>query len=708
MADPYAQYQSPPVTTDPYAAYQSAPAGPGRGGATPAPDSHPLDAAPGLISSWWDQIHHGPANLYDVGKGIAGLVTGDTEKSMGAQTGSLYQKMKDAFNKGDYTGAAFHGLNYALSGIPGVSSVLDSAGEDFRNGDVAAGTGKTLGLLTNLGIGMKAPEIVDSAAAIPGKVAALPETAATAIRSRIQNVNNPTVEGALASVEKGTPPAPSVIPQGDPAIQPPVAPQGVRMTPYQRAGQAGTEKVAQNLRNMPGTSSEAEEFYQGQQDDIANEAKRRIAQQQSQGALPSYSGQPMQDTNDVGAGQFVQDEIRAATKKRQADANEAYNYVREKTAANVQPVQTGTSEPSSIVDENGKPYGGAPVYGLMETPIELAPVRAQLKSVYDDLSTSLTPSQQQYSPAFTKLKNLMESEDQQMPAMQFDKFLGALKSITRNGDSPNLSDPSQALARRVIGAGENSMNKALAGAGPDVNATLQRGRQAVKDYHDSDEFLQSLDGVSKDAAIPNEGAKTFDMLTKGGNRVYGTLQKLKGYSPAAVDTIGRTYLNEIMDKATREGGWGRSNGVKADWDRMGDSTKNLIYGPKVTNSLNQLFLAAKKLTPAEGSATAGRLSAFGGYGDIGTALAELVGGIAGGIAGGYPMAGTAAGVTGAAGTLLATRVRPAILARIAFRPDGANLLNQAIRLPVNSSAFVRTMKTLSAMALTEQGKDQPQ
>lgn len=627
--------------------------------AGPGPNGHPLDSANGLVSNWWDQVHHGPANLYDVGKSIAGLATGQTEKNLGAQSGALWQKTKDAYNQGDYGGAAFHLLNYALSGVPGVSSVIDSAGEDFRNGHPMAGAGKTLGLITNLGMGIKTPEIVDAAARVPGAVANLPEQAVQALRDRIKNVNNPVIENSLSSL------APNV-----------------RMTPYQRAGQTGTESSARNLRNMPGTASEAEEFYQGQQDDIAAEARSRIGAQQSQGALPSYSGQPMQITNDVGAGNFIKEELDAATRKRKADADSAYDYVRQKTAANVQPVQTGTTVSSPIVNASGQPYGGAPIYGLMETPIDLAPIRAKLQPVYDDLANNLTPVQQMASPAFTQLKSLMTRSDlTHMPAMEFDKFLGALKSITRNGESQILSSPSQALAKNVIGVGENSMDQALAGAGPDVKTALQRGRDAVRDYHASDEFRQDLG---------DEPASIYDAMTKGGNRAINTLQTLKGYSPAAVDTIGRTYLNEMLDKATREGGWGRSNGVDADWNRLGDDTKELLYGPETTRSLNQLFLGAKRLTPAEGSATAGRLSAFASYGDIGTALAELVGGA---------MAGhLEAGALGAGGTLLATRVRPAILARVAFRPGGAAALNQAIHLPVNSPAWVRAMTALTGMA----------
>lgn len=132
---------------------------------------HPLDAAKNTISNWWDSVKHGPANLYDTGKAIAGLATGDTEKQMGQQNADLWGKARDAWNQGDYAGAAAHTLNYALNGIPGVGSALDDAGESFRQGDVSGGVGKTLGLATNLVTGAKLPELASDAVNLPGKIA---------------------------------------------------------------------------------------------------------------------------------------------------------------------------------------------------------------------------------------------------------------------------------------------------------------------------------------------------------------------------------------------------------------------------------------------------------------------------------------------------------------------------------------------------------
>jgi hypothetical protein len=151
-------------------------AGPGRGGRAPdvfdqihaekqqeGAGFHPLDAAANAISNWWDQVHHGPLNLYDVGKGLVGLGTGETEHAMADENVALWQKVKDAYNRGD-PAVAVHALNYVLNGIPGLSlgTHLDRAGEKFKAGDISGGIGDTLGTATNLLTLAKSPEVADA------------------------------------------------------------------------------------------------------------------------------------------------------------------------------------------------------------------------------------------------------------------------------------------------------------------------------------------------------------------------------------------------------------------------------------------------------------------------------------------------------------------------------------------------------------------
>ena len=151
-------------------------AGPGRGGRAPdvfdqvhadaqqqASAFHPLDAAANAISNWWDQVHHGPLNLYDTGKGLVGLATGETEHAMADENVALWQKVKDAYNARD-PAIAVHALNYVLNGIPGLSlgTHLSRAGEKFQKDDISGGIGDTLGTATNLLTRAKSPQVADA------------------------------------------------------------------------------------------------------------------------------------------------------------------------------------------------------------------------------------------------------------------------------------------------------------------------------------------------------------------------------------------------------------------------------------------------------------------------------------------------------------------------------------------------------------------
>jgi hypothetical protein len=599
-----------------------------------------------FITAWGKRVAAIPSALMATGTGD----TGDMRPlgiipSMANAQHEEFDKARNAYSQGRYVEAAGYG---AAGALPIVGPAAAQIGEEIGSGHYGEAGADAL----MLGAPEAYGRLMPSSVSIPKP----------ALRT-VENVNNPVEEAALQSV------------QGK-----------VRMTPGQRAGQVGLQSAERNLRNMPGTSTEAEQFYRGAQDDLAKEGAARI---QQQGQTPGFTPQT---TNAYGAGQAVQQALtdRVAALKKYAD--KLYDSTRQTTARNTQSVQTGTtqgwqSNPAAAMDPSAPvtiPVN-VPVMATMESPVDLGPIRKQLQPIYDDLSSNLTPVKQQNSPAFTALKNLMDRTDiTHMNAMDFDKFLGAMKSITRDGTSPILSTQSQRLARQVISSGEQQFQNAVQSAGPNVLAKLQNARRAVAEYHNTADFLGDL---------KTEPGALYSNLTTGGDRVQNTLQALHNQAPKALDTVGRTFLGELMDKATRDGGWARSSGVKADWDRLGPESKNLLFGPNVTQNLNDFFLAAKRLDVPEGSPTAGRLAAILSYGDIGTAIAEF----ATGAALGHPIAGAA----GAAGTLFKTRIQPAVLAKLSFRPAGALLLKQAMTVPINSPEFGHVMTALNSMAIED-------
>src|SRR6185312_5386444 len=118
-------------------------------------------------------------------KGIADFIRHpiDTASAMAHQNAALLDKAKDAYERGDYTGALFHTLNYFLP----TGTALDDAGQDFQQGHVARGTAKTLGLASTLVAGAKAPALLDATTNVsqPNAGGSTISTAARAVARKV-------------------------------------------------------------------------------------------------------------------------------------------------------------------------------------------------------------------------------------------------------------------------------------------------------------------------------------------------------------------------------------------------------------------------------------------------------------------------------------------------------------------------------------------
>lgn len=547
---------------------------------------------------------------------------GDVIKGIfGAQWEESKKGVED-IRRGHY----IEGLGHTAAGVlPLVGPAAAQAGEEIGDQKFGAGAAHTLELLGPAAAGKVIPKRVG------GRI--------------LSNVNNATEEAALKSVEPH-----------------------VRMSTGQRTGRTGVQRVEQTLPNLPGSASRAEKFYAGQEADLAKEAQRRIA---------AGGGQ---QTNAVGAGEAVQGRLRQRITNLKAQADKLYADVRKSTAANKQTVQTGTKQ-SSVLGPNGQPLT-TPTFATLETPVDLAPIRSQLQPIYDELKRSLPDARKANSPAWKSLEDLMNSKDSQMNAMDFDRTLSAVKSITRDGNSDILNTRSQGLAKQIIKAGEGEFQKALRGAGPDVNAKLGSARRIVRSYYDTDELLGSLQ---------SEPAALYKHLVTGGDRVFNTLSDLQKVAPREMKTVGRTFLDGMVDKATKEGGFQRAAGVKADWERLGPETKELLFGKQLTGEMDKFMLAAKRLTnPLNASGSGHMIAALGGLGAAGEVMRALL-----------------MGNPSEAGAVAATAVAvPNIAARLMFTPGGVNLMTRVMTLPTGSSAWGKAAVALNGLAHEVETQDQ--
>lgn len=555
-----------------------------------------------------------------------------------SESGQNLSRSKDALLSGHPLDSAY----YALGSVPLVGPPAVHAGEQFATGNEAQGLGEAAGLIS------------------PFLTRFLPKR--LPVPPVLRNHNNPVEEAALASTESA----------------------GVPMTPGQRSGNRALSRVEQGMENLPGSSNRAHEFFTNQRESLASRAE-------SLASSPS----PV-STNAYGAGKGIQTRLQSHVADLKGQADALYEDVRASAAANQKSLQVGHKpitdlQGNTLVDPQGKPLLGPPVMKTFESPVDLKPLQASLRPIYEDLRRSMPIARQDASPAFATLKDIMsrrmatdsiEASERYMNAMDFDRALGAVKSLTRDGQSPYLSSISQGVAKQIVKQGEYELRHALGDSG-EALSKLQDARKLVRQYYDTADLLGDLH---------SEPAALYQNLISGGDRVYDTLTKLQTLAPAEMKVAGRTFLEGMVDKATAEGGFGRAAGVIADWRRMGPKTKAALFGPQLATDLDDFFLAAKRLTTsANPSGTAHLQTALGAAGaTAGALLGTLMG---------HGSLGAAAGVIGS------NVIGPNLASRILFSPGAAKALTQTLSLPVGSPGFTSAVEIINKAAIA--GKSLP-
>jgi hypothetical protein len=244
----------------------------------------------------------------------------------------------------------------------------------------------------------------------------------------------------------------------------------------------------------------------------------------------------------------------------------------------------------------------------MATPgVDLTVVQDKLRPIYEQLKREqeIAPQQGATARATIALDRLMNvGADTQwgvgqtsrvkpgiVPLSVADGALGELKSILRKvGDSEPWSKGDGVL-RATVDALDGEVMKAAEGAGPDAVKALKQGRASTVLRH---EALDIVDGLS------TEPVKTVRALTSAKDSGISQLRSVEKYAPEAMPEIGRAYLEDLLGRATSEGGFKGADGLMADWQKLGTATKRTLFkdaltkDPAYLKDLDNFFLAAKR------------------------------------------------------------------------------------------------------------------
>lgn len=248
---------------------------------------------------------------------------------------------------------------------------------------------------------------------------------------------------------------------------------------------------------------------------------------------------------------------------------------------------------------------GAPITKDMALPVNMAVVKRTLRPIYDEMKRTMPTTQQQASKGLKALENVINSEDW-VPASVADQNLSAIKGIVRESVSKDLRNKSQGLAARAVRELEEEVQAAFAKAGPEASKALELGRTATAAKYATADTLK---------ALRKEPVQVFRQLTARKDSAVELLRDVAKKAPEELPKIGRAYLEDLLETATKEGGYGKAGTVMNQWNALGKESKRLMFkNPALVEDLDNFFMLAKKIAEnpnPSGSAVVGALVPYG-------------------------------------------------------------------------------------------------
>lgn len=275
------------------------------------------------------------------------------------------------------------------------------------------------------------------------------------------------------------------------------------------------------------------------------------------------------------AGQGVRDAVRQRAATFNAEANTAYSRLRA-LEAQATPQTVNVSQPGRM------PGGGTIPVNVptsMRLAVDIGPTKTAMRPVYDALKreSELVPLMGDKARALTNLDRLMNAPDM-APLSVADGALSEIKALARDGN--------RIAAQTVTTLDQAVVASAKQGGQPVLDALMQGRAATVNKY----KTLATLDKLHA-----TEPVKVFTQLTAGKDSAVSLLRDVQKHAPAELPTLGRAFVEGLLEKATAEGGFGRTAGVMADWERLGPQTKLLLFkNPGFVRDLDSFFLLAKK------------------------------------------------------------------------------------------------------------------
>ena len=124
-------------------------------------------------------------------------------------------------------------------------------------------------------------------------------------------------------------------------------------------------------------------------------------------------------------------------------------------------------------------------------------------------------------------------------------------------------------------------------AGKEAVDHLTRGRAMTREKYEVADVVQQL---------RQEPVQLFNQLTYAKDSGVELLRSVAKHAPGEMAKVSRAFLEGLFDKATAEGGFQHAAKIAAEWAKLGDETKAVLFkNPMLRADLDKFFLGAKKL-----------------------------------------------------------------------------------------------------------------
>ena len=246
---------------------------------------------------------------------------------------------------------------------------------------------------------------------------------------------------------------------------------------------------------------------------------------------------------------------------------------------------------------------GAPAQTVavpMQMPVDLRAAKVALRPIYERITRQRPVAEQRASAGLKAIQNILDSPDY-LPASVADADLSAIKELARTSDG--FRNVSQGVAAQAVKQLHAAVDAAVAKAVPEAVKALAEGRQMTVAKFGARDVLKG---------VREEPVQAYKQMTYANDAGVNKLREVASLAPAELPKVGRAFMEDLINTATAEGGFARSQGLYTKWQALGPQTKAALFrDPALVQDIDRFFLLAKKIGENPNpSGTAGVLTAL--------------------------------------------------------------------------------------------------